>query len=266
MIKKIPLALCALLSLTPASYAGFTRLVFNDDFENTTTTYQKWKIENNLVRNVKSDLWSCAYVSSLVQFHPASSLVRIRSSSADVTINGKTYETTCGWMHTYQLFGPNHSFHVRMKATSPANGTSFAAWCFKVGDYDEEIDIVETAPGHFGGASFTFNKVSQGGHWDDPSQSDGRGGAGGSVSVDTKVWNTYCVEYRKDRLDFYVNGVYRRQAFAPANQLSGTMNIILNASATVKNTSLSWLGQASATTTWTTAHDIDWVKVYAPAL
>jgi len=176
-------------------------------------------------------------------------ILTIKAAPASSTVKSQTgYNYTSGVLTTQGQFSQQYGyFEVRAKTPSGGQGLWPAFWMLAdSGNWPPELDILEA----IGSAPWYLH---QGIHSD-----YGNKGIGANTpTYTTKDFHTYGMDWTKDTITFYYDGVKRGQFATPAD-VKTPMYLVLN-----QAVGGSWPGSPDSSTDWSKAdYQVDYVRVY----
>ncbi len=166
------------------------------------------------------------------------------SSTISPLIDG--YQYTSGMLNSYHSFSQTYGFfEVRAKLPS-GQGFWPAFWLLpENGSWPPELDVMENL-----GSNLIYTTVHS-------ASAAGTVTSQSSTAVDTTQWNTYGVDWEKNDITWYVNGVAVYQVATPAD-MNTAMYMVLNLAV-----GGIWPGDANSTTNFANDMQVDWVRVYS---
>ena len=182
-------------------------------------------------------------------FSVSNGVLTITAAPASATVKSQTgYSYTSGVLTTQNQFSQQYGyFEVRAKTPAGGQGLWPAFWMLASnGNWPPELDVLEA----IGSAPWYLH---QGIHSDHGNVGEGAN----TPTYTTKDFHTYGMDWTKDTITFYYDGV-ERATFATPADVNTPMYLVLN-----QAVGGSWPGSPDSTTDWTKAgYHVDYVRAY----
>jgi len=228
----------------PADRPGW-KLTFDDEFNGATLDTNKWSPQDPFGRERNQELQ--AYVKDA--FQPTNGILHINAEKRSAHYDGKDRKYTSGMMNTYGKFSQLYGrFEIRCKIPG-GKGMWPAFWLLPdpLG-WPPEIDILEIL-GH------EPNKIYMTHHFRNE-QREHKSHGGTWVGPDfSKDFHEYAVEWSKDEIKWFVDGVERAHSSRDIPQKK--MYILVNLAV-----GGDWPGAPDEQTVFPTALEVDYVRAY----
>ena len=232
--------------------AGWTKVLYNDDFTGSTVDTAKWNVRNSTYQSNTN----CRNFSKNVSV--ANGVLSMRSGT-DNTVDAATHPWTCAYLDSIGKFSTQYGYweaRLRFPWGSTAQGYWPAFWLRPDDGGIGEVDIMEAWAGtrasvhqtlwrDYTGTASVQDSNNTGLSWYDPT-----------------AWHTYAVQKEFGVMKFYIDGTLVWDAsksstwVAEAFDRSVSWNIRLNL-----QVGSSWGGNPSASTDLSQTYDVDYVRV-----